>query len=86
MSTAFESANVTPPGPLDFVHVAVTAPGGFGSPSSFTVPSSDADAGSVMDRFGPASTVGGVLGPVRTVIRTESATAIAPSSATRRRM
>ncbi len=58
MSTAFESANETFPGPLTLLHTVVTAPGGFGSPSSPTVPSSAAVAGSVMDRFGPASTVG----------------------------
>ena len=48
VSTAFAFPKVTVPGPLTFDHVVVTAAGGFGSPSSVTVPSSDALAGNVI--------------------------------------
>ena len=48
VSTAFAPWNVTGPGPLTTPHVVVTAPGGFGRPSSLTVPSSTALAGSVI--------------------------------------
>ena len=56
--TGFEAlANVTAPGPLDFVQVLVTvAP--VGSPSSDTTPFSDAPAGSVIVAAVPAFTVG----------------------------
>ena len=47
VSTAFSSVNDTVPGPLCFVHVVVTAAGGFGKPSSDTVPSNIASAGKV---------------------------------------
>jgi hypothetical protein len=39
---------VTVPGPLTIVQVVVTAPGGFGKPSSVTVPLRLADAGNVI--------------------------------------
>ena len=58
MSAATELPNVTVPGPLTFVHDAVTAPGGDGRPSSATVPSREAPAGKVTARSGPASTNG----------------------------
>src|SRR5437763_9294012 len=38
VTLALAFANVTVPGPLTFVQVVVTTPGGFGSPSSVTVP------------------------------------------------
>ncbi len=38
-------ANVTVPGPLTIDQAALTAPGGFGSPSSLTAPFRLADAG-----------------------------------------
>ncbi len=86
MSTAFASPNVTFPGPLTLLHTVVTVPGGFGSPSSPTVPSSDAVAGSVMDRLGPASTDGGAFGTGYTTNSIVSAATSAPSSAASRRM
>ena len=55
------SANVTVPGPLTWLHVTVSVPGG-GRPSSVTVPPSVAALGSVMVWSGPALTVGGVFG------------------------
>ncbi len=48
VSTALASPKVTVPGPLTWLQVVVTAPGGFGSPSSLTVPSSVAEAGKVI--------------------------------------
>src|SRR5687768_4770215 len=45
VSTADALSNVTVPGPLTNVHSVATAPGGFGSPSSVTVPSRAADDG-----------------------------------------
>jgi hypothetical protein len=58
VSTAEASAKVTVPGPDTVLHVVVTPPGGFGNPSSDTVPSNDADPGSVTGWSGPASTDG----------------------------
>src|SRR2546429_9834926 len=51
---ALALANVTVPGPLNFVHPNVRSPGGMGRPSSLAVPFSVALAGSVMDWSGPA--------------------------------
>ena len=48
MLTLFGSLNVTVPGPEVFDHVFVVAPGGFGRPSSVTVPLSVAEFGSVI--------------------------------------
>ena len=61
VSTVAALPNVTVPGPLTFVQVVVTAPGGFGRPSSVTVPSSVAVAGKVIVWSGPALTTGGVF-------------------------
>ena len=58
---AFAFANATAPGPLTMVHATETDPGGFGTPSSVTVPVSGAPAGSVIVWFTPASTWGGWL-------------------------
>ena len=52
---------LTVPGPEIFVHSKVSAPGGFGKPSSVAVPCSEAWAGSVMVRAGPALTTGAWL-------------------------
>ena len=70
--------NVTVPGPLPLLQVVVTAPGGLGSPSSVTVPSSVAPAGSVMVWSSPASTTGAVLGGGCTVTCSESVVASDP--------
>ena len=57
VSTALALPKVTVPGPLNLVQVWVTVlPEG--RPSSVTVPSSDADAGSVTLASVPALTVG----------------------------
>ena len=66
--------NVTAPGPLDLVHVLVTAAPA-GNPSSETRPLSDAPAGSVIVAAEPAFTagarfVGGVTTGAFTVIVT----------------
>ena len=58
---AVASANDTGPGPLATLQSAVSAPPA-GSPSSVTVPDRDADAGSVTDLSGPASTTGAAFG------------------------
>ena len=72
-------AKVTLPGPLTLDQATVTAPGGFGSPSSVAVPVSDAVPGRVTARSGPAFTVGAVFAGV-TVTVTSSAACSAPSS------
>src|SRR5512138_2731273 len=61
VSTAAALANCAVLGPLSWLQVVVTAPGGFGRPSSVTVASSVADAGSTTFRSGPAFTTGGTL-------------------------
>ena len=61
VDAALAFANVTVPGPLTFVHAAVTCAGGFGSPSSVTDPASDAASGRVTVRSGPAPTTGAVF-------------------------
>src|SRR5256712_3952618 len=53
---SFGCANVTVPGPLTLLHVAIGTPPG--SPSSVTVPASAACAGSVIVWSGPASPTG----------------------------
>ena len=62
---------LTVPGPEYLVQVVVTVAGGFGRPSSLTVPFRLAAAGSVMVSLAPASTAGavfvGVPPPVVTV-------------------
>ena len=54
-------AKVTVPGPLTLLQVVVTTPGGFGSPSSVTVPERDADEGNVIVWSIPAFTTGGLF-------------------------
>ena len=61
VAAAFGLAKVTVPGPLTIDQVMVTAPGGFGSPSSVTVPARVAAAGKVTVRSGPALTTGAWL-------------------------
>ena len=61
VSTAAALPNVTVPGPLTSVQVVVTVAGGFGKPSSVTVPSSVAAAGKVIVWSGPALTTGAWL-------------------------
>ena len=56
---SFGCAKVTVPGPLTLLHVPIGSPPG--SPSSLTVPESDACAGSVMVWSGPALTTGARL-------------------------
>jgi hypothetical protein len=50
--------NVTVPGPLTILQVVVTAPGGFGNPSSLTVPLKLAFDGKVIVWSAPAFTTG----------------------------
>jgi hypothetical protein len=66
-------AKVTVPGPDTLVHAAVTAPGGFGSPSSPTAPDSVAAAGRVTVRSGPASAVGAWLAPLTVTVTSSDA-------------
>ena len=61
VSTAFGLPKVTVPGPLTLLQVGVVAPGGLGRPSSVTVPSRLAEAGSVTVWSAPADTEGGAL-------------------------
>ena len=58
VSTAFGLPKLTVPGPLTLLQVVVTTPGGFGRPSSLTVPSSEAELGSVIVWPDPALTTG----------------------------
>ncbi len=62
VSTALASPKVTVPGPLTWLQVVVTAPGGSGSPSSVTVPSRAALSGKVIVWSDPAFTLGVWLG------------------------
>jgi hypothetical protein len=82
VSTAFAFWKVTVPGPLETLHVTVTAAGGLGRPSSVTVPSSEAPKRMLAVAFGPASTTGAVL--IRTVTVMESDALKAPSFAVSR--
>ena len=61
VTLALALPKVTVPGPLTFDHVVVTVAGGFGSPSSVTVPDRLAVAGRVMVWSAPAFTTGAVL-------------------------
>ena len=72
MSIAAALPKVTVPGPLTLLHAVVTVAGGFGSPSSDTVPSSAAAAGSVIVSAAPALTVGGRLRATVTVTVAEA--------------
>ena len=63
---------MTVPGPLTLDQVVVTVAGGFGFPSSVTVPFRLAVAGKVMVWSGPALTTGAVLGAVLTVMTMSS--------------
>src|SRR5256712_4704624 len=75
---SFGCANVTVPGPLTLLHVAMGSPPG--NPSSVTVPASAACAGSVMVWSGPALTIGARLTvPGLTWIVTASLPADSPS-------
>ncbi len=86
VSTADALANWTLPGPETAVHVVVTEPGDVGSPSSVTVPSSEAAAPSTMERSGPASTLGGwFTGAASTEIVSSSNAWREPSLAVSRR-
>ncbi len=58
VSTNVALPKVTVPGPLIWVHVVVTTPGGLGKPSSVTVPSSAALAGRAIVWSAPALTTG----------------------------
>lgn len=60
VSTRPALAKVTMTGPADLAHDVVTAAPA-GSPSSLTVPSSDAASPRRTDRLGPASTTGAAL-------------------------
>ncbi len=73
VASALASANATVPGPDNVVHVAVSAPGGFGRPSSLAVPASEAVAGKVIDCAGPAFTTGATLAGEGGVCRRRSA-------------
>src|SRR5256885_4789636 len=67
VSTAAGFWKLTGPGPLSSVQLLVVAAGGLGRPSSLTVASSAAAAGSVTVRSGPALTTGATFmggGPV----------------------
>src|SRR5687768_14780423 len=65
-TAAFAGAKSTVPGPLSFDHrIARVLPGG--SPSSLTVPVSDAPAGRVTATSGPAFTSGAWFAETRTV-------------------
>ena len=58
VSTAEGLPNVAVPGPLNCDHAVVTAAGGFGRPSSVTVPLSAAALGKTTVCAGPALTTG----------------------------
>src|SRR5436190_18602553 len=62
VSTAAGFWKLTGPGPLSSVQLLVVAAGGLGRPSSLTVASSAAAAGSVTVRSGPAFTTGATFG------------------------
>ncbi len=83
---ALAFAKVTVPGPLTADQVVVTVAGGFGNPSSVTVPLSVALAGKVMVWSNPAFTTGGwFTGTGLTVTTTSSVADKALSFAVRRR-
>ena len=73
VSTAAALPNVTVPGPLTRVQVVVTAAGGFGSPSSVTVPSSVATPGKVIVWSGPALTDGAWLAALTVIVISSAA-------------
>jgi len=85
VSTALASAKVTVPGPDTFDQVVVTAPGGFGRPSSVTVPSRLAFEGRLTPWSGQAFTEGASLCGL-TVMTTSSELVSAESLAVRRRV
>src|SRR5512132_4587350 len=84
VSTALALPKATVPGPLTLLHVVVTAPGGLGRPSSVTVPSRVAEAGSVIVSSAPALTTGAWFCGM-TVIVTSSLALSALSLAVKRR-
>ena len=62
VSTAPTSAKTTVPGPLTWLQLVLTAPGGSGSPSSITVASRKTlSSGKVIDWSAPSSTIGAWL-------------------------
>ena len=61
VSTRLASPNMTVPGPLTLLHTVVTTLGGFGRPSSVTVPSKTAVSGWVIILSNPAYTLGALL-------------------------
>jgi hypothetical protein len=63
------------------LHVVVNAPGGFGRPSSLTVPDSDADPGSTIAWSPPAFTSGAWFAAGFTVTTMSSDAFSAPSFA-----
>ena len=86
VSTVLASAKVTVPKPLTFDQV-VTSADGLGSPSSVTVPSRLAEAGSVIVWSVPAVTFGGrFTGSGLTVTVMSSLTVNSVSSAVRRKV
>ena len=69
VSAADALPNTTAPGPLCLVHKSVKAAGGPGLSSSLTAPSSEASAGSVISRSGPASTSGAAFSTLTVMSR-----------------